>query len=141
MEPVTAAELEAPLSTQAPETLTRKQLGQLRRMHLTTVHGTVTACGHKASFSKTKMPKNNCVNCWAAYFATSVDLEFVHTVLTTKGAKALIAIRGTKFVRMFHGFLYSQLLPALAAETLKQDEAPARIEGGTFDSASQSAIY
>jgi hypothetical protein len=55
-------------------------------------------------------------------------------VLTQKGGKALVAMKGTKFVRMFHGFLSSQLLPALAAEINEkpQDEAPAQIVGGTF---------
>jgi hypothetical protein len=122
------AEPEAPAAP--PEQLTRKQIGQLRRQYFTKVHGTVKACGHKAKFAKDKDPGNNCAQCWAAYFATSVDLEFIHTVLTTKGVKALIAMKGTKFTRMFHGFLSSQLLPALAAEIDK--ELPAQIVGGTF---------
>ena len=115
----------------APEKLTRKQLGQLRRQYVTITHGTVKSCEHLARFSKDHDPKNNCVHCWGAYFATSVDLEFIHAVLTTKGVKALIAMRGTKFAKMFHGFLASQLLPALAAEVDK--ELPATIVGGTFD--------
>jgi hypothetical protein len=115
-----------------PEKLTRKQIGQLRRQYVTIVHGTVKACEHKATFSKDHDPKNNCVYCWAAYFATSVDLDFIHTVLTTKGVRALVAMKGTKFTKMFHGFLSSQLLPALAAEINK--ETPAQIVGGTFAS-------
>ena len=118
-----------------PEKLTRKQIGQLRRQYLTTVYGTVKACGHKAKFSKDHNPTNNCVDCWSAYFATNVDLEFIHTVLTTKGGKALVAMKGTKFVRMFHGFLSSQLLPALAAEINNPGPVPmdpATIVGGTF---------
>ena len=113
-----------------PEKLTKKQLGQLRRQYVTITHGTVKSCDHLARFSKDHDPKNNCTGCWGAYFATSVDLEFIHTVLTTKGVKALIAMRGTKFTKMFHGFLASQLLPALAAEVDK--ELPATIVGGTF---------
>jgi hypothetical protein len=120
-----------PPEAPAPEKLTPKQIGQLRRQYMTITHGTVKACGHLARFNKDHDPKNNCVNCWAAYFATSVDLEFIHTVLTTKGVKALVAMKGTKFTKMFHGFLSSQLLPALAAET--QVETPAMIQGGTFD--------
>ena len=107
------------------------------------LNGTVKKCGHKDNFSKTekregKQPNNNCVYCWSAYFATSVDLDFVHTVLTTKGGKALVAMKGTKFVKMFHGFLSSQLLPALAAEINKEVataigvEDPAKVIGGTF---------
>jgi hypothetical protein len=40
-------------------------------------------------------------------------------------------MKGTKFVRMFHGFISSQLLPALAAE-INKEETPAQIVGGTF---------
>ena len=109
---------------------TQKEIGQMRRLYFTTTHGTVTVCGHLAKFSKTKAPKTNCVNCWEAFFMTSVDLDFIHSVLSTKGAKELEKIHGTKYVRMLHGFLSSKLLPMLAAET-KVD--PARIEGGTFD--------
>jgi len=93
--PLTVTEEPAPPAA-PPEKLTRKQLGQLRRQYVTIVHGTVKACEHKAAFSKDHDPKNNCVDCWSAYFATSVDLEFVHTVLTTKGVKALVAMKGTK---------------------------------------------
>src|SRR5271166_6250957 len=106
-----------PLPDAPPQELTRKQLGQLRRQRLTVTHGVVKSCGHKAKFAKDKDPGNNCVKCWEAYMATSVDLEFIHTVLTTKGVKALIAMKGKKFVRMFHGFLSSKMLPMLAAET------------------------
>lgn len=123
------AEPEAPATP--PEKLTAKQLGQLRRQYVTVVHGTVRTCEHKAAFSKDHDPKSNCIHCWAAYMATSVDLEFIHTVLTTKGVKALVAIKGTRFVKMFYGFLSSQLLPVLAAET--KVETPAMIQGGTFD--------
>ena len=122
------AEPEAPAAP--PEKLTRKQLGQLRRQCLTINHGRVRACGHLARFNKDHDPKNNCIDCWAAFFATSVDLDLVHAVLTQRGVKALIAMKGTRFTKMFHGFLASQLLPALAAEIDK--ELPAQIVGGTF---------
>ena len=118
---------------EVPAKLTRKQLGQLRRQYLTITHGTVRACKHKAKFAKDKDPKNNCVSCWSAYFMTSVDLEFIHAVLTQKGSKALIAMKGIKFVKHFHGFLAGHLLPALAAEINKEkEESAAQIQGGTF---------
>ena len=137
---LTSSTEEPTLPAAPPEKLTRKQLGQLRRQYLTITHGRVKACDHLARFSKDHDPKSNCVDCWSAYFATSVDLDFIHTVLTTKGVKALVTMKGTKFVRMFHGFISSQLLPALAAETnaKPQDEAPATIVGGTFGSQVQS---
>lgn len=125
---VSTSEPEAPAAP--PEKLTRKQLGQLRRQYMTINHGTVRACGHLARFSKDHDPKNNCIDCWQAYFVTSVDLDLIHTVLTQRGVKALIAMKGTRFTKMFHGFLSSALLPALAAEIDK--ELPAQIVGGTF---------
>jgi len=134
---------EAAPPAEPPKTLTRKEIGQLRRQWITQVNGTVKRCGHKDNFSKTdkresKPPNNNCIHCWSAYFMTSVDLDFIHTVLTTKGGKALVAMKGTKFVRMFHGFLSSKMLPMLNAEINKEVataigiEDPAQIVGGTF---------
>jgi hypothetical protein len=135
-------ELEEPAApAPAPEKLTLKQIRQLRRQYVTNVNGTVKSCGHKDNFSKNekregKIPNNNCAGCWEAYFMTSVDLDFIHTVLTTKGAKTLVAMKGKKFVRMFHGFLSSKMLPMLAAEienkTLPEEVAPAQIVGGSF---------
>ena len=99
-----------------PVQLTRKQLGQLRRQYLTTVHGTVRSCKHKAKFSATQIPRNNCVTCWKAFFVTAVDLEAVHKLLTEKGVKALENKYGTKFMRNFHGFLATALNPGTIVE-------------------------
>jgi hypothetical protein len=118
---LTSSTEEPTLPAAPPEKLTRKQLGQLRRQYLTITHGTVKACEHKARFSKDHDPKNNCIDCWSAYLETSVDLEFVHTILTTKGVAELTKIKGKKFVRMFHGWLSSQLVPALSEEIQKVD--------------------
>lgn len=110
---------------------TKKQIGQMRRQYITITYGTVKACGHKANFSKTKDPGNNCVACWEAFFMTSVDLEGVHAVLS-KGAKELIKVRGSKFTKMFHGFLTTRLLPALNAELNAAPINPVQVQGGTF---------
>ena len=132
---VTVAEVAKEVATPpAPREYTRKELGQLRRQYVTIVHGTVKACGHSAKFSKDKQPNSNCMECWKAYFMTSVDFEGVHVILTQKGAKELIKQRGTKFTKMFHGFLSACLLPALVNEVNKAIPAgyPAQIQGGTF---------
>ena len=130
---VTVAEVaEKVADPPAPKEYTRKELGQLRRRYVTVVHGTVKACGHKASFSKTKQPTSNCVECWKAYFMTSVDLEGIHVILTKQGAKELIKQKGVKYVKHFHGFLSACLLPALAAEVNNKIVEPAKIEGGSF---------
>lgn len=115
---LTSSTEEPTLPAAPPEKLTRKQLGQLRRQYVTITHGRVKACDHLARFSKDHDPKNNCIDCWSAYLETSVDLEFVHTILTTKGVAELTKIKGKKFVRMFHGWLSSNLLPALKAVVL-----------------------
>ena len=121
------------METDSPkQELTRKQLGQLRRQYVTINHGRVKACNHLAKFSATQPPRGNCVDCWSAYFLTSVDLEGVHVVLTKQGVRALVAQRGTKFVKMFRGFLSAKLLPALNAEAAKQDQG-VTIEGGLND--------
>jgi hypothetical protein len=146
-------EADNPTPTAAlPETLTPKQLGQLRRLWVTQTNGTVKACGHKDNFSfienkrAGKPPNNNCIYCWEAYFMTSVDLDLIHTVLTTKGGKALVAMKGTKFVRMFHGFLSTKMLPMLAAEVNAANKnpetdatVPATIVGGTFGNGNEGS--
>jgi len=53
-------------------------------------------------------------------------------VLTKQGVRALVAQRGTKFVKMFRGFLSAKLLPALNAEAAKQEQG-VTIEGGLND--------
>jgi len=120
------------METDSPkQELTRKQLGQLRRQYVTINHGRVKACNHLAKFSATQPPRGNCVDCWSAYFLTSVDLEGIHIVLTKQGVRALVAQRGTKFVKMFRGFLSAKLLPALNAEAAKQEQG-VTIKGGTI---------
>lgn len=137
-----AADVTAP-EPPKPETLTAKQIGQLRRQYITVVHGTVTACGHKAKFSRNnmrdaKVPNNNCASCWEAFFMTSVDLEGIHTILTKSGASELVKQKGLKFVKMFSGFLAAKLLPALNAIEAPV-EAPIQIEGSTIDAQATGA--
>jgi hypothetical protein len=112
------------------QVLSRKQLGELRRRYLTIVHGVVRACGHKAKFSSTKQPTNNCVDCWTAYFASTdatgkpiVDLLGVHKLLTEKGVKGLESQYGTKFTKNFHGFLALYLKQQASPETPQEEIA------------------
>jgi hypothetical protein len=116
--PVTVS-TEAPAEAPKPPKLTKKQIGQLRRQYFTITHGTVTACGHKAKFSQTQQPNTNCVNCWVAYFMTAVDLEGIHAIISNRGVKELERQKGKKFVKQFHGFLSSRLLPMLNNEVNK----------------------
>jgi hypothetical protein len=95
----------ARIDTSVAPKLTSKQIGQLRAQYFTVQYGTVRACGHKAKFSAAKQPSNNCVDCWTAFFAGNVDLMGVHKYLSEHGVKGLEKRYGTRFVRMFHGFL------------------------------------
>lgn len=67
---------------------------------------------------------------------TSVDLEGVHAIITQSGVQELIKQKGTKFTKMFHGFLSAKLLPVLNAEAQALPIEPAMIEGGTFGNGS-----
>lgn len=116
---VTVEECAAP---QVPEKLTEKQWRQLRRQYVTITHGSVIECGHKAKFSKTMDPSNNCVHCWEAFLMTCVDLEWVHAVITKKGVQELVKQKGIKFTKAFHGWLSSKMLPALAAEIKSENQ-------------------
>jgi len=70
---------------------------------------------------------------------TSVDLEFIHAVITQKGVNELIKVYGKKFTKMFHGFLSSKLLPALEAQ-IKAEEPAAQVEGGVFEGIERTEV-
>jgi len=97
----------APADTPKTQQITRKQLGQLRRMHITVQHSTVNACGHK--FVADAMPARNCSDCWYAFFKTSVDLEALRDRLTHDGIEAVTADYGVKYVKAFKRFLQQEL--------------------------------
>jgi hypothetical protein len=125
------------LEERKPAPLTRKQIGELRRMYITVVNAKVTACNHPVKFSATRSPNSNCIECWRAFFMTCVDLEGIHIVLTKQGVKALEKQKGRKYVRMFHGFLTQSLLPSLKAEVeALVPTDPTVIEGSAIDTAS-----
>lgn len=91
-----------------PKTLTRKEIGKLRRQYITITLGTVKACGHK--FDPKNQPKRNCEYCWQAYFYTAVDTAAVHDDLTKGGKRQLIKVYGEKFSRAFGRFLTAALV-------------------------------
>lgn len=94
--------------TPVPEPkLSRKQIGQMRRRYMTTVHSTVVACEHK--FNANRIPSNNCFWCWQAYFKTSVNLEVLRQILILDGPSGLNAKYGEKYVKMFKRFMEDEL--------------------------------
>lgn len=130
----------APAEAPKPQQITRKQLGQLRRMHLTVQHSTVNACGHK--FVADAMPARNCSDCWYAYFKTSVDLEALRDGLTMDGVDAMNSQYGVKYIQAFKRFLHEELTNGLhfaqperdnSAETNAAElPSPVGIQGSTI---------
>lgn len=90
-----------------PKPLTRQEIGKLRRLYITIMHGTVRACGHK--FDSKRQPKTNCEYCWEAYFMTAVDTAAIHDDLMKRGKKGLQSVYGNVFTKQFGKFLMAQL--------------------------------
>lgn len=108
LNPVDATvDLQALATPEKPKEYTRKELGQLRRAHLTYVKPTVTLCGH--SFSQREAPRNHCQSCWRAYFLTVAPLEEMHTVLRTAGIRVFKARYGDRVTKNFGLFLDSEV--------------------------------
>lgn len=95
------------MNTEAPKQISRKELGKLRRIHLTIQHSTVTACGHK--FVQTKQPNNNCPDCWSAFFRLVQNVEDLHGILAKQGTKGLTTKFGRRFVKQFGKYLQMEL--------------------------------
>ena len=97
-----------PVLPKAPE-YTRKQIGEMRRRFITVVHDTVSSCGHK--FRKDAQPKNNCFDCWYAYFKLGVNMADIHQQLSIPKFGVMVVTReyGAKFVKMFRRFLAVEL--------------------------------
>src|ERR1700687_6276163 len=91
------------------ESISRLQLGKIRRAHLTITHSRVSACRHK--FVSYRAPALNCPDCWYAYFKTSVDLEALHDTLRRLGPEEVIAQKGVKYLKNSKRFLREELSP------------------------------
>lgn len=89
---------------------TLAQVKTWRNANFTVRHSTVNACGHKLDLRN--FPSNaNCWHCWEAFFSVSPDgVASVHDLLLTGGTKAVIAMHGAKFAKMFGKFLQKKLM-------------------------------
>lgn len=127
----TVAELIPEPKPEAPKSLTRKQLGQLRRQYMTVVHAQVVKCGH--SFNPNRIPSRNCVECWEAYFKTSVDLVQLHEQITLpEGIRLITNMRGEKYVKAFKRFLDNELSMADTVNpAVDPDKVPEQAEENT----------
>ena len=95
-----------------------------------TQHSRVIACGHKLDLRH--FPANaNCWPCWNAFFSVSPEgVASVHNLLLEGGTKAVVAMHGTKFTKMFGRFLREKLLKEYAS---KEVQAASGIEGSIMD--------
>lgn len=95
-----------------------------------TQHSTVVACGHKLETGH--LPKHsNCEDCWFALFETSPEgVASVHQLLLEGGTKAVVAMHGSKFTKMFGRFLREKLLKEYAS---REVQAASGIEGSILD--------
>ena len=103
------------MEAEAPKVISRKELGKLRRNHLTVHHSTVTACGHR--FNNAKQPSNNCPDCWSAFWKLVANIDVLHDILSKEGTKGLTAKFGAKFVKQFGKYLQTEL-PSTQGENL-----------------------
>jgi hypothetical protein len=105
---------------------TLAQVRAWRAANFTVKHSTVNACGHKLDLSH--YPSNsNCWDCWEAFFSVSPDgVASVHNLLLDGGTKAVIAMHGAKFTKMFGKFLQKKLLSQAV-------QAASGIEGSIMD--------
>lgn len=106
--------------TEQPK-LSRKEIGELRRRYMTVEHSAVNKCGHKLDTNH--QPKDNCPDCWEAYFKVGLDLAEVQKVFGMEdGAYQLERKFGKKFVKRFKQFLHDELM-ALAVAPPSPEEA------------------
>jgi hypothetical protein len=120
-------ELDLGASKPVPEPKpTLAQVKAWRAANFTVRHSTVNACGHKIDLRAT--PSNaNCWPCWEAFFSVNPEgVASVHQLLLEGGTKAVIAMHGAKFTKMFGKFLQQKLLKEYASPAV---QAASGIEG------------
>lgn len=112
--------------------LTKKDIGNIRRMYFTVKHSIVEECGHK--YNDLQEPHNNCPHCWFSFFNSHGDMvkladEVFHE---QNGTKLLAKLKGDKFVKMFTHFMSTIARWKNEADKLKGNDG----EGNTGDSSS-----
>ena len=87
----------------------KKELNSIERGKLMSLYWTqrneeVTACGHK--WNKNGEPRNNCTDCWFAFFQTHGEFtQLAEKCFKEEGRAALVSFRGEKFVKQFLRFM------------------------------------
>ena len=87
-----------------PKRMTLKEWKQIMRLYFTVRRDQVKACGHKLDI--VSGPRTNCEYCWFAYFNNNASMvQTADECFQKEGKQTLVAIRGTKFVKMFLRFM------------------------------------
>lgn len=87
-----------------PKQMTRQVWKQMMRMHFTVRRATVKSCGHKINIESD--PRNNCDECWFAYFNNNGQMtKIADECFTEAGRDVLERSRGKKFVKYFLKFM------------------------------------
>jgi hypothetical protein len=87
-----------------PPQMTRKVWKEMMRIHFTVRRSTVKSCGHKINIQSD--PRNNCPDCWFAYFQNNKSVtQIADECFTEAGGDVLERSRGKKFVRYFIRFM------------------------------------
>jgi hypothetical protein len=118
-----------------PPALTPQLMKRLRGKYFTVKHPRLT-CGHKLDMIN--QPKNNCGECWFAFFSTHPQLvEVAHQFYQTQGRGPMVGMRGSKFVKMFERFMATMF-----QEMKKREQEAARVsqEQNSIPSESQQEL-
>jgi len=87
-----------------PPHMTRKVWKEMMRIHFTVRRPTVKGCGHKINIEAD--PRNNCPECWFAYFQNNGKMtQIADECFNEAGRDVLERSRGKKFTRYFLRFM------------------------------------
>lgn len=115
-----------------PPKMTRKVWKQMMRMHFTVRRATVKTCGHKINIESD--PRNNCPECWFAYFNNNGQMtKIADECFTEAGRDVLERSRGKKFVKYFLMFMstIARFQREAAARAIAEKEAKSVEESET----------
>jgi hypothetical protein len=84
--------------------LTSTERGKMMNLYWTQRNKEVVACGHK--LSEHAEPRNNCTDCWFAFFQMHGEFtQAVEECFQKEGRAVLVAFHGEKLVKQFLRFM------------------------------------
>jgi hypothetical protein len=78
--------------------LTKRQLGKIRRVHVTIQHPIAAQCGHRLDL--TKQPRNrNCENCWFNWLNhNGAVVQTAEELIAGGNSRMVVQLQGQKFL-------------------------------------------